>query len=162
MRCGATKPEGLPQQPNMISPNGEKVKQIKHKKVKWINEYRIDHITKLREHCSMLCVPCGRAKNVKRVQIASPCISSVTTSTCSVTPQPISPPNAIPQKHLVKILPQTHATSVVGSVTAVGTAPTEVMLSNTNSAGSKGAANPPTANKTNAAGTLPPPPPVVA
>lgn len=64
MRCGATKPEGLP----IIQPNGEKLK-VKHRKLKWINEYRIDHVTKFREHCSMLCVPCGRAKNVKRVQI---------------------------------------------------------------------------------------------
>ncbi|XP_037820221.1 supporter of activation of yellow protein isoform X2 [Lucilia sericata] len=64
MRCGATKPEGLP----IIQPNGEKLK-VKHRKLKWINEYRIDHVTKLREHCSMLCVPCGRAKHVKRVHI---------------------------------------------------------------------------------------------
>lgn len=67
MRCGATKPEGLPQNQNILIspsyPGGQpQIKQIKHKKVKWINEYRIDHITKLREHCSMLCVPCGRAK----------------------------------------------------------------------------------------------------
>uniref|UniRef100_A0A1A9ZKU2 PHD-type domain-containing protein n=1 Tax=Glossina pallidipes TaxID=7398 RepID=A0A1A9ZKU2_GLOPL len=73
MRCGATKPEGMPvtQQSVLMSPNGEKLKQVKHKKVKWINEYRIDHITKLREHCSMLCVPCGRMKSNKRVQIAT-------------------------------------------------------------------------------------------
>ncbi|XP_037934994.1 supporter of activation of yellow protein-like [Teleopsis dalmanni] len=78
MRCGATKPEGLPQvqQQTLTSPNGEKVKQVKHKKVKWINEYRIDHITKLREHCSMLCVPCGRAKTVKRTVPALPNINN--------------------------------------------------------------------------------------
>ncbi|XP_030568706.1 supporter of activation of yellow protein [Drosophila novamexicana] len=82
MRCGATRPEGLPQA-SLLSPGGgvgvgvgsggEKcVKPVKHKKVKWINEYRIDHITKLREHCAMLCVPCARAKPTKRTPPTTP------------------------------------------------------------------------------------------
>ena len=62
MLCGCNKPEGFPQYA------GDKVK---HKKVKWINDYRLDHISKLREHCSILCVPCGRAKTNRRVQIAN-------------------------------------------------------------------------------------------
>ncbi|XP_030381027.1 supporter of activation of yellow protein [Scaptodrosophila lebanonensis] len=69
MRCGANKPEGLPQTQMSSSPtsnSSEKVKPVKHKKVKWINEYRIDHITKLREHCAMLCVPCARSKPARR------------------------------------------------------------------------------------------------
>ncbi|EDW66393.2 uncharacterized protein Dvir_GJ15575 [Drosophila virilis] len=86
MRCGATRPEGLPQA-SLLSPGGggvgvgsggEKcVKPVKHKKVKWMNEYRIDHITKLREHCAMLCVPCARAKPTKRTPPTTPKNSGV-------------------------------------------------------------------------------------
>ncbi|XP_036345028.1 supporter of activation of yellow protein-like [Rhagoletis pomonella] len=149
MRCGATKPEGLPQQQTQISPNGEKVKQIKHKKVKWINEYRIDHITKLREHCSMLCVPCGRAKGAKRVQIASPCVSGTTATAASNLP---SPPATAQQKQPAKTLSQNQTTTNAAAEAANASV----------GAASKAAASAASAmNKTSAAGTLPPPPPPV-
>ncbi|XP_075158597.1 PHD finger protein enhancer of yellow 3 [Haematobia irritans] len=73
MRCGVTKPEGY-------------IPQTKQKKVKWVNEYRVDHITKIKEHYSMLCIPCGRMKSSKRVQIA--CQNNTTTfltSPCSIS-----------------------------------------------------------------------------
>lgn len=66
MRCGATKPEGLPMA--QLQTNS---KQSRHRRVKWVNEYRVDHITKIKEHWSMLCVPCGRMRTTKRVQIAT-------------------------------------------------------------------------------------------
>ncbi|XP_004531131.1 supporter of activation of yellow protein [Ceratitis capitata] len=154
MRCGATKPEGLPQT-NMISPNGEKIKPIKHKKVKWINEYRIDHITKLREHCSMLCVPCGRAKNVKRVQIASPA------ATVSAAPHTALAPVSAQQKQQTKTLAQAQSANATTTTSANDQTAPHV----TGKGGAAAAKANSVTNKASATGTLappPPPPPVVA
>lgn len=73
VRCGSSKPEGWfhSQQQLINAVNGENVKQARHKKVKWVNEYRVDHLTKVKEHISMLCVPCARMKPTRRVQIAT-------------------------------------------------------------------------------------------
>lgn len=55
MNCGASTPNGY---------GGLSNKQaVRHKKVKWINDYSFDHITKLREHSVILCVQCGRNNN---------------------------------------------------------------------------------------------------
>ncbi|KAH8287247.1 hypothetical protein KR054_004724 [Drosophila jambulina] len=86
MRCGATRPEGLPQVAAFAmaaSPNGERSKLPRGKRLKWVHEYRIDHVTKLREHAAMFCVPCARTKPAKRQPVASAVpatISSVSVS----------------------------------------------------------------------------------
>ncbi|XP_017055408.2 LOW QUALITY PROTEIN: supporter of activation of yellow protein [Drosophila ficusphila] len=75
MRCGATRPEGLPQMAALSggpSPNGERSKTSpRSKRLKWVHEYRLDHLTKLREHAAMFCVPCARTKPAKRQPSAS-------------------------------------------------------------------------------------------
>ncbi|XP_067635687.1 supporter of activation of yellow protein [Eurosta solidaginis] len=154
MRCGATKPEGLPQPTSL---NGEKIKPIKHKKVKWIHEYRIDHITKLREHCSMLCVPCGRPKNMRRVQIASPGASNNTTSLPS-------PPATTQQKQPVKSRSQSHQATAAATNASDAAALATATADGTARASGKSSKNTSTANATktsSTAGTLPPPPPPV-
>ncbi|XP_058979847.1 supporter of activation of yellow protein [Musca domestica] len=69
MRCGATTPEGIPSYNQLLnSPSGDQGKQHRHKRLKWVNEYRVDPITKVKEHTSMLCVPCAKMKATKRNQ----------------------------------------------------------------------------------------------
>ncbi|KAH8235634.1 hypothetical protein KR032_004523 [Drosophila birchii] len=86
MRCGATRPEGLPQVAAFAmatSPNSERSKLPRGKRLKWVHEYRTDHVTKLREHAAMFCVPCARTKPAKRQPLASAVpatISSVSVS----------------------------------------------------------------------------------
>lgn len=76
MRCGATKPEGLPQVAALSqasggpSANGDRSKAARNKRLKWVHEYRIDHVTKIREHAAMFCVPCARNKPAKRQSAA--------------------------------------------------------------------------------------------
>ncbi|XP_065366411.1 supporter of activation of yellow protein [Calliphora vicina] len=138
MRCGATKPEGLP----IIQPNGEKPK-VKHRKLKWINEYRIDHVTKLREHCSMLCVPCGRAKHVKRVHInthnnttntyiTSPGSTSSALSPSSQNTQSPTSSSAAATTILPQISPNTNNGNNVSLNTAISNAAATTQFSNTN------------------------------
>lgn len=56
---------------------------------RWYNEYRTDHITGLREHCSMLCVPCSQLKKHKEppdtVESVCTVSSIVTTKTMNST-----------------------------------------------------------------------------
>ncbi|KAI8115406.1 Supporter of activation of yellow protein [Lucilia cuprina] len=120
MRCGATKPEGLP----IIQPNGEKLK-VKHRKLKWINEYRIDHVTKLREHCSMLCVPCGRAKHVKRVHINT---HNNTTNTYITSPGSSSSSALSPSSQSTQSPTGTTTSAATAAATATTTATTTATL----------------------------------
>ncbi|XP_073831254.1 PHD finger protein enhancer of yellow 3 [Musca autumnalis] len=89
MRCGATTPEGIPSyHPLMNSPSGEQGKHSRHKRLKWVNEYRLDPITKMKEHTSMLCVPCARMKSSKRSVVtlhsnSSNAIISPVTNSCA-------------------------------------------------------------------------------
>ncbi|XP_061386007.1 supporter of activation of yellow protein [Musca vetustissima] len=83
MRCGSNTPEGIPSYHHIInSPNGEQSKQNRHKRVKWVNEYRMDPVTKVKEHTSMLCVPCAKMKSAKRNQASlhNPSSNEVVTS----------------------------------------------------------------------------------
>lgn len=57
MNCGSSTPLGVGINSNNVS---------KHKKVKWINDYSYDHITKLREHSVILCIQCGRNNHNSR------------------------------------------------------------------------------------------------
>lgn len=60
MNCGASTPNGY---------GGSSKQPVRHKKVikvKWINDYSFDHITKLREHSVILCIQCGRNNNTNR------------------------------------------------------------------------------------------------
>ncbi|XP_033171100.1 supporter of activation of yellow protein [Drosophila mauritiana] len=76
VRCGATKPEGLPQVAALSqasggpAANGDRSKAARNKRLKWVHEYRIDHVTKIREHAAMFCVPCARNKPAKRQSAA--------------------------------------------------------------------------------------------
>ncbi|XP_020803477.1 supporter of activation of yellow protein isoform X1 [Drosophila serrata] len=91
MRCGATRPEGLPQVAALAmaaSPNADRSKSPRGKRLKWVHEYRIDHVTKLREHAAMFCVPCARTKPAKRQSVSTAvpsAISSVSVSLPSST-----------------------------------------------------------------------------
>ncbi|XP_059222328.1 supporter of activation of yellow protein-like [Stomoxys calcitrans] len=116
MRCGATTPEGLSHMHQLINTaQGEHVKQTKQKKAKWVNEYRLDHLTKIKEHCSMLCIPCGKMKNSKRAQnVAHNNATTKATSPCSLSESSSNsfinypPPSAISSQ---KLLPSPNATS---------------------------------------------------
>ncbi|XP_016976773.1 supporter of activation of yellow protein [Drosophila rhopaloa] len=142
MRCGATQPEGLPQVAALTqasggpSPHGERSKALpRSKRLKWVHEYRLDHLTKLREHAAMFCVPCARTKPAKRqpatvVAATVPTVSetmSMSTDASSI-PSPslatngghalspaaaLSPKAAMPVASLPPVLEATVATTTI-------------------------------------------------
>ncbi|XP_017034701.1 supporter of activation of yellow protein isoform X1 [Drosophila kikkawai] len=122
MRCGATRPEGLPQVAALAmaaSPNGERSKLPRGKRLKWVHEYRIDHVTKLREHAAMFCVPCARTKPAKRQPAAS--ISSVSVSLpTSATASPLQSPttNGVQAVVSAALSPQTATSTMPPSLEA--------------------------------------------
>ncbi|XP_016949471.1 supporter of activation of yellow protein isoform X2 [Drosophila biarmipes] len=92
MRCGATRPEGLPQVAALSqasagpSPNGDRSKALsRNKRLKWVHEYRLDHLTKLREHAAMYCVPCARTKPPNRQPAAAAMTVTATATVASIS-----------------------------------------------------------------------------
>ncbi|XP_017066926.1 supporter of activation of yellow protein isoform X2 [Drosophila eugracilis] len=145
MRCGATRPEGLPQVAALSqtsggpSPNGDRSKALtRGKRLKWVHEYRLDHLTKLREHAAMFCVPCARTKPVKRQPVAVaatvPSVSEVTSASPDANPIPgpglstnggrahspataMSPKAAVPVAALPAVLEATAvSTNIAGTI----------------------------------------------
>ncbi|KAH8354819.1 hypothetical protein KR084_009129 [Drosophila pseudotakahashii] len=92
MRCGATRPEGQPQvAAAALSP--KTAAALRSKRLKWVNEYQVDYLTKQREHAAMYCVPCARTKPAKRQQptvaptaAAAAAAATVVTATAAVLP----------------------------------------------------------------------------
>ncbi|KAH8421455.1 hypothetical protein KR009_008309 [Drosophila setifemur] len=135
MRCGATQPEGLPQAAGLAlsSPNSERSRASpRGKQAKWVHEYRIDHVTKLREHAAMFCAPCSRTKPVKRepVVVAS---DSPTPDSRDASPAPVSSPSPTtngdqvgspsePMSPKVASLPMEEMATSIGGAEAVGAA----------------------------------------
>ncbi|XP_016995199.2 supporter of activation of yellow protein [Drosophila takahashii] len=88
MRCGATRPEGQPQVAAALSP--KTAAASRSKRLKWVNEYQVDYLTKQREHAAMYCVPCARTKPAAKRQqtnvIAAAAAATVVTATATVLP----------------------------------------------------------------------------
>ncbi|EDV44540.2 uncharacterized protein Dana_GF20276, isoform A [Drosophila ananassae] len=98
MRCGATRPEGLSQ---VASPNGERGKNSpRGKRAKWVHEYRIDHVTKLREHAAMFCAPCARTKSASAQAAAQAASESSLPASRDSSPAPVSVPDPSPSPTL--------------------------------------------------------------
>ncbi|XP_039496863.1 supporter of activation of yellow protein [Drosophila santomea] len=146
MRCGATKPEGLPQVAAVSqasggpSPNGDRSKAARNKRLKWVHEYRIDHVTKVREHAAMFCVPCARTKPAKRQSTGAagtatvPPVLETTSTRTDDSPMPspglttnggrslsptaaLSPKAAVPVTSLAPVLEATAvATNIAGTI----------------------------------------------
>ncbi|KAH8298594.1 hypothetical protein KR018_003670 [Drosophila ironensis] len=116
LRCGATRPEGLPHLAALasagLSPSGERAKGSagRVKRAQWLNEYRTDHVSKLREHAAMFCEPCSRLKppSPQTVAASQECLSrdsspspaaASSASSSSSTSNPVAAPSPSPSSN---------------------------------------------------------------
>ncbi|XP_055388643.1 putative mediator of RNA polymerase II transcription subunit 26 isoform X2 [Condylostylus longicornis] len=143
-RCGATDPLGNPSS-QLLSPNPQVVvKKNQRRSTKWVNEYRTDHLTRLREHSNMLCIPCSKMKlnstttfldniNIIGTSTQSNIVRQTTIqstgNTVILSPQLMSPP-IVPGSTFVKTASNNPNTISVTNSTNVSSTTTTTSMSN--------------------------------